>query len=313
MNLKIRIAVWALAALFVTSTTLSFADEVRIPRRIALQQPLDHGEDMRVMLVTSTDGLLPGHYHDTVLPLLVNTFTGALGWYVAAGIILTVANTKVSNENGASKKVELQNRLVPVLKDSNISEQFEHHIMDAFQRAAFERIAIEHPEDATDLEQPGLLSRITERNVITVSVQCFFDEDGRRFNSITDVYVWKKNQTVPIYFTQLFYSSPTIASAIGSEPFDYWLKDNGKALLSQFPIAAQETASMLHMDLLSSSPTPLAATPKDTVWTNFATATRSNVPLFVLQSNQERLIGRPYAPETAILVSLPSDPNATLQ
>lgn len=314
MTLNIRIAVFIFAVLFVTSTHVSRAEEPKLARRIELKQQFDRSEDIRLMLMASTEGLLPGVHRDAIIAhRMVNYSPAVSPAYSIAGNVISALIIKAYNDNGNSNKVELKNRMVSVLKDVNITKQFEQRITESLQQAAFDRIAIEHPEDATDLEQPGLLARIGEKNILTVSVECFFDTDGRRFNSIADVYVWRTNETVPIYFSQLYYSSPTIASSIGIEPFDYWLKDNGQALLSQFPIAAQETARMLQMDLLSNSPYPLATTPKDTVWTNIATATRSNVPLFVLQSNQERLVGRPYAPETAILVSLPSDANATLQ
>jgi hypothetical protein len=106
--------------------------------------------------------------------------------------------------------------------------------------------ALEDVREAMDMEQPGLLVRITEREIYTVDSRCFFAPDYLSVRISTTVRLWLKDAFQPAYSAKLDYVSKSLADA--TEPRAQWIAGDGRALLLALREGVEETARLFVAD-----------------------------------------------------------------
>jgi hypothetical protein len=102
---------------------------------------------------------------------------------------------------------------------------------------------LEDVQDLIDMEQPGLLVRITEGEIYTVDSLCSFAPGFLSLHVSTTVRLWLKDGFKPVYTAKLEYASKDLADP--SEPRKQWIADNGRALLQALREGIEETARLI--------------------------------------------------------------------
>ena len=296
---------WLTGLSAVTMAT-AMAAETRILRRIALTESLDPNTELRLMEYTSWHPMLPQKYVDTSGMTTNHTAPpGVSGGAATAGNIIGMLVVKAVTENDQKNVHEYRENLEAILSQFDFSTELSSEIAQVLKGANFKGVATELVPEQTELEQPGLLVRIPENNIVTLSTICYFDKAQRNVNISSAVRVWKKNSSKAFYFTEMRYSSPSLPDA--ADPHQAWLENNGALLVGYLHQGVHEIGKMFSLDLLQQGGVGMAAVPLTANWLKPFDGTRVSTVFYPLEDGPERIIGRPYSPEAGLLLSIPRD------
>ena len=168
---------------------------------------------------------------------------------------------------------------------------------------------LEEVADASDVEQPGLLVRIQERDIFTLDVRCVFDRRMTSLHLLSGVRFWRKDDFKPLHSAQLHYVSKSFGDE--SEARRRWIEDDGALLKQSLREGIVETARMFAADTaLRSSDAALPAETVEASWIAPETGNSAPAPIHVLARGEGRILGQNRAPAEKT-VSIPQEGAAT--
>ena len=271
------------------------AKDPRVPRRILLN-------------VTRPADTLPK------LPGMGGTVTappGASAGAVAAGVIIGTLFIKGMNDAQERAAREFSSTVAQALSSVDMRRELAEGLRrETGRTGALKGAFIEEAADPSDLEQPGLLVRIAERDIFTIETLSVFDPRYTSLHVLSTAKLWRKDATRPLYTARLHYVSRSFADE--GEAKRQWIADNGALLAALLREAAAETAGMFVADAARRAAAGGAS--GETVqakWTDPRTGRKIDAPIALLLQGQARVRGRTAPAQGDEIVSLPSD-NVTI-
>jgi hypothetical protein len=235
---------WGLVALLLAGLlgNALAAEEIKITRRIPFSGALDTAAPLRLMLHANAFSILPQQavtgYYGSPPPAPPGTGVGA----AALGNVLGILLVKGITERKEQARLEFIQQIEDALANFNIGQELSAEVATTLKRAQFSSLAIEPVDEPANLEQPGLLVRIQENLILTLSTQCSFDAQLRSVHMETAARLWSKGKTKPVYLSRLRFSSPSLGDLGMDDLRDSWSANNGALLLGYLRQGIRETA-----------------------------------------------------------------------
>lgn len=269
----------------------------------------DPGVSRRIMLnVTRPADTLPK------LPGMAGTVQappGASAGAMAAGMIIGTLIIKSMNDGQERTAREFSSTVAQALSSVDMRREVAEGLRKETGRTgALKGAFIEEAADPSDLEQPGLLVRIVERDIFTIEMISVFDPRYTSLHVLSTAKLWRKDGTRPLYTARLHYVSRSFADE--GEAKKQWIADNGALLAALLREAAAETAGMFVADAARRASG--AGPSGDSVqasWTDPRTGKKIEAPISLVTRGQARVRGHAGPAQADELVSLPSD-NVTI-
>jgi hypothetical protein len=182
------------------------------------------------------------------------------------------------------------------LSDLNMTHELAEAMRSEIEHIAHLKGAVlERVTDATDLEQPGLLVRIEERDIFTIEVRCAFDRQLRSLHLFTSVRLWRKDDPRPLYDGRLHYVSRSFVDE--EEARRLWIAENGALLKQAFREGIAETARMFVLDnAVRTGLRELPAETSEATWMAAESGKAAPGTVHVLTQSGERVMGRVKTP-----------------
>jgi hypothetical protein len=252
---------------------------------------------------------------DTLPPL--NAFNGRIQGQPGAspganalGVVLGTLLIKGMNESNERAAREFSSGLEQALSEIDMSRELAAELGKELERTGYMKGAsLEEVSDPSDLEQPGLLVRITERDIFTLDARYVFDSRFTSLHLLTTVRLWRKDDTKPLYTARLHYVSRRVDEGGAKRQ---WIADDGAMLTAFLREAAVETAGMFVADAALRAIGNVV--PNDTVqasWVAAETGKTVSSELTLLMKGESRIWGRAKSAQGEETISLPME-NATI-
>lgn len=303
-SLHVIIYVLIIHFIFATHT---YAEELVFNKYIALDDKrIDPHEKTRVMLFSSQFSIFPLFNQPAVFiqsPALqgVDPLAGMLG------AIIGVSLANKHNESERNLAIEFNDGLSNALKQIDINKEIESNLVKRLeQNTLFNQLTFEPVSNNNELAQAGLLIKIQEPSIITLSTKTYFDAELRSLYIETNSKVWKKNEVRPIYFSEISVSSAYIQESSKTELRKKWIENEGELLKTKIREGIGEVTKLLVNDLMKYNAfDALTQDPTSIEITHANTGKKIKAKLYKVEESPDRLIGRLGAPDSSILTSIP--------
>lgn len=188
------------------------------------------------------------------------------------------------------------------LSGIDLPRELADQLRKQLERAGYLKGAVlEEVSDAADLEQPGLLLRILERDIFTLDARCVFDRNMTSLHLFTSVRLWRKDGFKPVYAARLHYVSKSFADE--QEARRRWIADEGRLLRRSLQEGIAETARMFVADTaLRAAGGSLPAGTVQASWIAPDTGKAAPSAIYMLEAGEERILGRRASPEETISI-----------
>lgn len=266
-----------------------------IPPAIASDKPL------RLMMHVSSKGLhgdptSTGLYFNSQPPPGVSPGANAAGIIIGALII--------GGMNEAERRSVLQSRakVKEMLARRDLEAEWREKLLrTAATQSWFAKSKVEHVTDPLDLEQPGLLVRITEETILTVDTRLLLQTDMSRVHAATTLRIWRKQDHVPLYCRQIVVISEAATSGNANE---HWLANEGERLSQFVAEATDQTLWVFAMDGGAASKSATSGEVQVTLH-DLMTGKPQPVKLSLMEDNDQRLVGRTKLNNQEFIISVP--------
>jgi hypothetical protein len=267
------------------------------------------GAPRRIMLyVTRPAETLPN------LPGMAGTVQappGASAGAMAAGMIIGTLLIKSINDSQERAAREFSSTVAQALSSLDMRRELAEQLRTEIERTGtLKGAAFEEAADPSDLEQPGLLVRIAERDIFTIEALSGFDPHYTSLHFVSTVRLWRKDEARPLYSARLHYVSRSFADE--GEAKREWIANNGALLNDLLREAAAETAGMFVADAArrASGASPSVDSVQAS-WTDARSGKKIDAPINLVRQGPARVWGHTPAAHAGELISLPSD-NVTI-
>ena len=248
---------------------------------------------------------------DTLPPLSafngrIQAQPGVSAGAMALGTILGTLLIKGMNDSEEKAAHEFSSGLVQALSEMEMNRELAAELGKELERTGYMKGALlEEVSDPSDLEQPGLLVRITERDIFTLDARYAFDPRFTSLHLLTTVRLWRKDETKPLYTARLHYVSRSVDSRGAKRQ---WIADDGAMLTAFLREAVVETAGMFAADAALRATGDVV--PNDTVqasWLAAETGKTVSSELTLLMKGESRIWGRAASAQGEETISLPME------
>jgi len=260
----------------------------------------------RLMLhVTEFAGPGQGATIDT-LPTVVAPAGTPAGAGVAAYLIVSLV-ARSMNDSGRADALQFATEAKAVADKAAVADALEAAMTKRLDAGGLlRRTAVERVGDPALLEQPGLLVRVEEPLILTLSARYFFHPDLRSLHMLSTLRVWRKNGFAPIHQAELHYQSSETPDSAKDRSQKHWTVDDGKSLHEALAEAVEQTVALMAVDLAQwQAGTETAEPPLTATWINVYNGKKETGPLYVVGSAPGRWLARPRSKESTLLISLP--------
>lgn len=298
-----------LVAALLCFTASAWADETEVTpiKRIRLEANIDRNEAMRVMLYSNEFSLYPKL---TSGPIYLSNQAppGVSGGAAALGTIIGMMFVNKMNASERETALQFKRQIDHALAELDIKSELKNALATELQKEELsDHLEFESVVRGHELAQPGLLTRITEKNILTLATAVSFDAELRAICIRGSAKLWRKDQTKPLYYSELNYASQRFEETGLKDLRARWSSDNGEMLRSRIKEGLAEIAHMLLLDLKTA---PNVDESSLLVFANLEvispfTGKKIKTSFHTVEENSERLIGRPDSPDSSLLMSLP--------
>jgi hypothetical protein len=214
----------------------------------------------------------------------------------AIGTVLGLLLVRGIEDGKARAVAEFAAGVNDALSQVDIASELADELRRELERTGYLKGAVlERVNDASDLEQPGLLVRIEERDIFALDVRCAFDRQITSLHLFTSVRLWRKDDPTPVYAARLHYISKSFSEE--QEARRLWIADNGALLKRTLREGIAETARVFVADTaLRAGSGVLPAEPAQAAWIAAETGKTAPGALYVLTQTEDRVVGRTKAP-----------------
>lgn len=161
-------------------------------------------------------------------PAGVSAGAGILGSLIGMMIVKGIND---SRERGAQAYAE---RFGHAQARIDMKKELEEQVRTAFMgNQDIRDVRLEYPESASDIEQPGLLTRIQEKNILTLNLDYGLGRDQKKLKVILTAKLWHKDEITPVFTSSIEESSEEVQGKDVSELNEQWLANDGELLISQ--------------------------------------------------------------------------------
>ena len=223
-----------------------------------------------------------------------------------AGNIIAMLIIKGVEDAKERKTAEFAGGLNRVLANMDVRRELADQLRKELERSGYLKGAwFEMVNDVSDLEQPGLLIRIPEREIYTVDVRCVFDREMASLHMFTDVRLWHKGGFKPAHTTRLQYVSKRLPQTDDTRPM--WMANEGALLRQALMEGITETARMFMFDTaMREKDRRLPPDPINISWIAPETGKFANGSLYPLRESEDRVLGQVRTPADQ-MVSVPRE------
>jgi hypothetical protein len=160
---------------------------------------------------------------------------------LVAHLIVTLGMWGI-NEQAESRARQFAAGLERALAQLDLQRELAAAMHTELQRAGHLAGAVlEEVQDVMDTEQPGLLTRIAERDIYTLNMRFDFDA-AYTLQALSSLRLWRKDIVDPVYSAKLEHASPVPAGE-GDDRLR-WVADEGALLRQALRTAIAETARL---------------------------------------------------------------------
>lgn len=298
-----------LSILIVCSSMLPIITQAAEPQvgmqRIALQTGLYNPDDQtRIMLYSNEFSLLPvsrlnGIYLGNQAPPGVSAGSATLGLMLASLFINHV------NSQDAADAVAFKNTVEHYLQDIDIKNEIQNSLSAALTMTQqFKHLEFEHVKRVFELAQPGLLIKIEEKQIMTLTISVSFDHDLKAILIHAQGKLWLKNSSVPIYASEFSYLSSPIQASTLEQLRILWTANQGEQLKVKIREGIHELMWMVAQDMQPAQ-NELHEFMENIQLTDPVTGKKNKANFYQTLSKPERLIGRSGSIQSAVMVSIP--------
>lgn len=288
------------------------AEDFTLNKRIILNKDnLNPDDQIRVMLYTSKFSIYPQLNQPATFiqaPASGDPLASLVGAFIAVALINE--SNKSDRDSAINFNKDLNNALISI----NINEELKLAIQtELSENDSFKKLEFEELTHINELAQAGLITKIEEKTILTLATRVHFDAQLKSLCFETNAKIWRKNETKPLYFTELSYSSAYLQESNKGELKKIWTLNNGELLIAKIKEGIADISHMLAKDISLNHQLvtdTLKATPIKTI--NTTTNKEMQTTLFVVEEFPNRLIGRLGSPESSLLTSIPKT-NITLK
>lgn len=288
-------------------SNLVYAEELVYSKNIALKESrINPDEKTRVMLFTSQFSIFP-QFNQPAVYLQTPVIQGVDPLSALIGALIGARMVNQFNQSDRDTAIAFNNGLNEALSEININQEIQAALTASLsQHHLFKQLTFEEVGHINELAQAGLLIKIEEPSTLTLSTRVYFDAQLKSVYLETNTKIWKKNETKPIYFSELNYSSAYLTESSKSELRGRWIADHGALLKAKIREGIVEITHMLIQDLLENQTVETASQHPLVIETlNANTSKKLKTTLYKLEETPDRLIGRLGAPDSSILASIP--------
>jgi len=282
----------------------------------------DKGEGSTVPLFDAKDPAIPRRIMlsvtkpaDTLPPL--NAFNGriqaqpgASPGATALGVVLGTLLIKGMNDSKERAAREFSSGIEQALSEMDMNRELAAALGKELERTGYMKGAsLEEVSDPSDLEQPGLMVRITERDIFTLDARYVFDSRYTSLHLLTTARLWRKGDIRPLYTARLHYVSRRVDEGGAKKQ---WIADDGAMLTAFLREGVVETAGIFVADAALRAAGNVV--PDDTVqasWVAAETGKTVSSELTLLMKGESRIWGRVTSAQGEETISLPME-NATI-
>jgi hypothetical protein len=252
---------------------------------------------------------------DTLPPLSafngrIQAQPGVSAGAMALGTVLGTLLIKGMNDSEEKAAREFSSGLAQALSEMDMNREFAAELGRELERTDhLKGASLEEVSDPSDLEQPGLLIRITERDIFTLDARYAFDPRFTSLHFLTTARLWRKDEARPLYTARLHYVSRSVD---GSGAKRQWIEDDGAMLTAFLREAVVETAGMFIADAALRAARDVV--PNDTVqgsWLAAETGKTVSSEITLLMRRETRIWGRVTSAQGEEMISLLRE-NATI-
>jgi hypothetical protein len=223
------------------------------------------------------------------------------GGNAAAAIIAALVIGGI-NESQRRSMLQTRAQVKEMLSRRDIEGEWrEKALKAATAHAWFAKSQVEHVSDPLDLEQPGMLVRITESTIMTMDTRLLLQTDLVRVHASSSVYVWRRQDHVPLYCRHIIVVSEAASPEGASQ---HWLANDGERLSQFVADATDQTMRVVALD--AGALGKASATGNVSVTLNdLRTGKPMPVVLSLIEDDDQRLVGRTKLHNQDVVVSIP--------
>jgi hypothetical protein len=283
------------------------ATEITPIKRIALMEEIPQDEPLRVMLYSNEFNLYPRLNRGPIYVPYQNV-AGASAGQAALGAAIGMMFVNRLNSSERAQALAFKSQIDEALAQLDIKGELEHALSAELLLGEQPLLAFEHAVRGHELAQPGLLTRIAEKNILTLATEVSFDTELRAIAIRSSVKLWRKEQTRPLYYTELSYLSPRLPETSQKDLRARWVNDGGALLRTRIQEGLAEVAHMLALDLKSET---TSSAPANREIVSPFTGKKVKADFYAVEEKPGRLVGRPDSPNSSLLMSIPLDVQET--
>lgn len=300
-----------LAASMVLTTLLNplpilAKDEFTFDQRIQINKEKVHYEEpLRVMIYSNPFSIYP-QFNQPAAYIQTPVIAGVDPLSAMIGAFISVAAINQINQSEKDAAVLFNQNLTNTMSTLDVNNVFQSQLVSQLN-ASFKQVNFEEVLKSNSLAQAGLLVRIEEPTILTLSNHIYFDAQLRSVLVETNAKVWKKNESRPIYFTELSYASENLTESSKDVLKRMWVENDGILLKEKIKEGINAISKMLINDL-SSIKNESELSSSFIEFNNPNNAKTINTIIYVDKTEQENLnrtIGRLGSPDSSRLMSIP--------
>jgi hypothetical protein len=300
------LAIGAALTLPASETHADETTEVTPIKRIALAEKIPQDETMRVMLYSNEFSLYPRLNRGPIY-VPYQGVPGASAGQAALGAAIGMMFVNRLNSSERGQALAFKEQIDEALAQLDIKDELESALAAELQQGGHQHLEFEHVIRGYELAQPGLLNRIAEKNILTLAAEVSFDGELRALCIRASAKLWRKEQTRPLYYSELSYLSPSLQEASQKELRAHWVNNNGELLRTRIQEGLAEVAHMLALDLKASDDvTSLATVNREIV--SPLSGKKVKTDFYTVEEKPGRLMGRPDSLDSSLLMSIPQHP-----
>ena len=190
-NIFAVLAIATALALFAYGAHADETTEVTPVKRIALTEKIAQDEAMRVMLYSNEFSLYPRLNRGPVY-VPYQYAPGATAGQAALGTAIGMMFVNRLNSSERGQALAFKDQIDEALAQLDIKGELASALAAELQQDGHQHLAFEHVIRGYELAQPGLLTRIAEKNILTLAAEVSFDGELRALCIRASAKLWRK-------------------------------------------------------------------------------------------------------------------------
>lgn len=283
------------------------AEELIFSKRVTFKKDrVSDREQVRLMLYTSPFSIFPqfnqpATYIQTPVIQGIDPLSSMIGTFIGVAILNKM------NQSEKDAAVSFNNDLKNSFSNFDINEEFITSLSHAVDKhPSFKQLNVEKVNHINELAQAGLLIKVTEPTILTISNRIYFDVQLKSVYVEANTKVWKKNEARPIYFSDISYSSDSIEGLSKDKLRQKWTENEGELLKEKIKEGINSITTLLMSELTEiQDGTKLESSKILIEMQNPNNEKKLATSLYLYLEEPNRLTGRLGSPDSSLLASLP--------